>query len=107
MGHRPSQIQSYRTSSPIVTVMLGRTNPLSLSGYSDSDYANCMDTSWSVGGYCFTLGSGMISWSLHKQKTVADSLCYAEYIILHDAPHKVVFLRQILNGLQLLPNGPT
>ena len=66
-----------------------------------------MDTSRSVGGYCFTLGSGMISWSSRKQKTVADSSCYAEYITLHDASHKVVFLRQLLNRLHLLPTGPT
>jgi hypothetical protein len=37
---------------------LGGKNSLALMGYSDSDYANCVDTSRSIGGYCFTLGSG-------------------------------------------------
>ena len=86
---------------------LGGKNALALNGYSDSDYANCIDTSRSVGGYCFTLGSGMISWSSRKQPTVADSSCYAEYIALHSAAHEVVFLRQLLEGLRLLPSGAT
>ena len=85
---------------------LGGTNPLLLTGYSDSNYANCVDTSRSVGGYCFTLGSGMISWSSRKQSTVANSSCYTEYIALHNAAHEVVFLRQLLEGLHHLPPGP-
>src|ERR1700761_7684452 len=85
---------------------LGGNNPISLTGYSDSDYANCVDTSRSIGGYCFTLCSGMISWSSRKQSTVADSSCYAEYIALHNAAHKVIFLCQLLDGLHFLPSGP-
>ena len=87
--------------------MLGGNNPINLIGYSDSDYANCVSTSWSIGGYCFSLGSGMISWSSRKQRTVADSSCYAEYIALHNASHEGVFLRQLLLGLKILPPGPT
>lgn len=49
----------------------------------------------------------MISWGSRKQKTVADSSCYAEYIALHDASHEVVFLRQLLAGLRFLPTEPT
>ena len=79
----------------------------SLLGYSDSDYANCLDTSRSIGGYCFSLGSGMISWSSHKQATVADSSCYTEYMALHDAAHEAVFLCQLLHGIHLLPSSAT
>jgi transposase InsO family protein len=86
---------------------LGGTGSLTLTGYSDSDYANCIDTSRSIGGYCFALGSGMVSWSSKKQPTVADSSCYAEYIALHDAAHEIVFLRQLLKGLHLLPSDAT
>ena len=89
------------------TLTLGSDKPLTLSGYSDSDYANCVDTSRSIGGYCFTLGAGAISWGSRKQTTVADSSCYAEYIALHNAAHEVVFLRQLLEGLHLLPSGAT
>ena len=86
---------------------LSGKNSISLAGHSDSDYANCVDTSRSIRGYCFSLGSGVISWSSKKQATVTDSSCYAEYIALHDTGHEVTFLRQLLNGLQLPPTGPT
>ena len=76
------RILCYLKGTHDYVLVLGGTNPLRLSGYSDSDYANCLDTSRSIGGYCFTLGSGMISWSSRKQRTVADSSCYAEYIAL-------------------------
>ena len=89
------------------TLTLSSSKPLTLSGYSDSDYANCVDTSRSIGGYCFTLGASVISWGSQKQTTVADSSCYTEYIALHNATHKVVFLRQLLEGLNLLPSGAT
>ena len=102
-----TRVLRYLKGTRLYTLTLGGKNPLCLTGYSDSDYANCVDTSRSIGGYCFTLGSGMISWGSRKQKTVADSSCYAEYIALHDASHEVVFLRQLLAGLRFLPTEPT
>ena len=75
--------------------------------FTNSNYANCPDTSHSVGGYCFSLGSGMISWASHKQKHTADSSCYAEYIAIHDATHEVLFLRQFLDGLGIPQYDPT
>ncbi len=101
------RVLRYLKGTRLYSLTLGGRNSLSLLGYSDSDYANCVDTSRSVGGYCFTLGSGMVSWSSRKQATVADSSCYAEYMALHDAAHKAIFLRQLLEGLHLLPSSPT
>ena len=44
-------------------LVLGGQNPISLVGFTDSDWANCLDTRRSVGGYSFTLGSSIISWT--------------------------------------------
>ena len=49
----------------------------------------------------------MILWALHKQKHTADSSCYAEYITIHDATHKVLFLCQFLDGLEIPQYDPT
>jgi hypothetical protein len=101
------RVLRYLKGSRLLSLVLGGTNPLRLLGYSDSDYANCADTSRSIGGYCYTLGSGMVSWSSRKQRTVADSSCYAEYIALHEASHEAIFLRQLLHGLDLLSPSST
>ena len=86
---------------------LGGTNPIRLVGYSNSDYANCAETSHSISGYCFNLGSGAISWMSKKQCVVADSLCYAEYIALHNSSHKVSFLCELLSSLEFGTPLPT
>jgi transposase InsO family protein len=101
------RVLRYLKGTRCLALQLGGTDALHLTGYSDSDYANCLDTSRSIGGYCFTLGSGAISWSSRKQRTVADSSCYAEYIALHEAAHETAFLRQLLAGLHLLPSQST
>ncbi len=63
-------------------------------GYSDSDYTNDPGPQGrrSVGGYCFSLGSSMVSWSSKKQKTITDSTCAAEYIAVSEAGKELVWL---------------
>ena len=41
----------------------------------------------------------MVSWRSRKQRLVADSTCYAEYIALHESSHEAMFLRQLLDAL--------
>ena len=67
MGHLSLSLDCYRTKHWSTTICilhylkcmwsyaltLGGQSPIKLSGYLDSDYANCIDTSWSIGGYCF------------------------------------------------------
>lgn len=74
-------------------------NPLLLLGYANSDYANDPNTSCSISGYCYTLGTGMVSWSSKKQRLTADSSCYTEYIALHHAGKELIFLRKLLESL--------
>jgi hypothetical protein len=93
------RVLRYLKGTRSLSLALGCDRSPSLIGYSDSDYANCPDTSRSISGHCHSLGSGAVSWSSKKQKVVADSSCYAEYIALHDASHETTFLRQLLDGL--------
>jgi len=80
---------------------------LQLLGFTDSDYANDLDSCLSVGGYCFTLGSGMVSWSSRKQRTVADSSTAAEYIAAAKAARECMWLRVLLTGISIGPSTPT
>ena len=101
------RVLRYLKGTRTMGLTLGGTNSLRLLGYSDSDYANCPDSSRSISSYCFSLGSGTISWMSKKQRVVADSSCYAEYIALHDSSHEVAFLRELLTGLGFAPAATT
>ena len=53
----------YLKGSNDLSLQLGGSNPPTLLGYSNSDYANCPSSSKSISRFCFTLGSGVISWA--------------------------------------------
>jgi hypothetical protein len=101
------RVVRYLKGTRTMGLVLGGETQMRLLGHSDSDYANCLDTRRSVGAYCYSFGSGVVSWSSRKQRTVADSSCYAEYIALHEATHEAMFLRQLLAGLDLPEAGAT
>ena len=42
-----------------------------LFGYSDSDWVGSAVDQKSISGYCFSMGSAMISWSSRKQGSIA------------------------------------
>jgi hypothetical protein len=78
---------------------LGGQKVAELMGYTDSNFANCVDTRKSVSGYCFSLGSRLVSWAARKQKTVSTSSCESEYVAASDASKEAVWLRALLLGL--------
>lgn len=48
------------------------TSSVSLSAYSNADWADCPDNYKSTGGFCVNFGSHLISWSLKKQPPLPD-----------------------------------
>ncbi|XP_037496958.1 secreted RxLR effector protein 161-like [Jatropha curcas] len=49
------------------------SNHLEMVGYSDSDYAGCVDSRKSTFGYLFLLAGGVVSWKSRKQSVIATS----------------------------------
>ncbi|KAJ3538090.1 hypothetical protein NMY22_g5310 [Coprinellus aureogranulatus] len=86
---------------------LGGQRDAQIVGFTDSDWANCPDTRRSVGGYCFTLGTGLISWTAKKQQTVAASSCEAEYVAAFEASKESEWLRSLTAELDMPQQGPT
>jgi hypothetical protein len=72
---------------------------LFLHGYADADWARSPVDQKSNSGYCFSLGSAMISWSSRKQGSIAQSTTEAEYIATSDASKEVVWLRKLVSGV--------
>ena len=64
---------------------------VTLSGYTDSDWAESVVDRKSTSGYCFSMGSAMISWSSRKQSFVALNTAEAEYISTSDAGKEAIW----------------
>ena len=50
-----------------------KTENLEVVGYSDADFAGCVDTKKSTSGCVFMLANGAISWKSSKQSLTAAS----------------------------------
>lgn len=79
-----------------------RSDHLEIVGFSDSDFAGCIDTRKSTSGYVFLLAGGAISWSSTKQKTVAAFTMEAEYIACYMASSQAIWLRNFITYLRVM-----
>ncbi|MCO5611074.1 hypothetical protein L7F22_065324 [Adiantum nelumboides] len=78
-----------------------------LVGFCDSDWAGDIDGRRSVIGYCFSLGSGVISWISKKQPTIALSSTEAEYKAACFASCEALWLRRLLGDMGAIQEQPT
>lgn len=79
----------------------------SLLGYSDSDWAGCVDDMRSTSGYCFTMGSGIFSWCSKKQEVIAQSTAEAEYIAAAAAVNQAIWIRKLMTDLHMIQTEST
>jgi hypothetical protein len=78
-----------------------------LHGYTYSDWMGSTVDRKSTSGYCFSLGSTMISWSSRKQGSIAQSTVEAEYIAASAASIEAAWLRKLLSDLFSAELEPT
>ena len=71
-------------------------------GYCDSDWAQDRNDRKSTTGYVFFFAGAPISWATKKQQSVAMSTCEAEYMAMSEATKEVMYLRQLLQSINVL-----
>ena len=79
-----------------------RSDDLKVIGYSDSDYAGCLDSRRSTSGYIFMLAGGAISWRSVKQTLVATSTMEAEFVSCFEASSQGIWLKSFISGLRIV-----
>ncbi|XP_048599837.1 secreted RxLR effector protein 161-like [Brassica napus] len=79
-----------------------RSDQLEVIGYSDSDYAGCVDSRKSTFGYLFLLAGGAISWKSGKQSVIATSTMEAEFVACFEATIHALWLRNFISGLRIV-----
>ncbi|XP_047314481.1 uncharacterized mitochondrial protein AtMg00810-like [Impatiens glandulifera] len=75
----------------------------SILGYSNADWARCVETRRSAYGYSIFLGGNLVYWSAKKQSTVARSSCESEYRVMANAVAELVWVINLLRELGALP----
>ncbi|XP_065622400.1 secreted RxLR effector protein 161-like [Quercus suber] len=68
-----------------------------LAGYSDTDWAECIDDRKSTSGGCFYLGNNLVSCMSKKQNSVSLSTTEAEYITAGSCCAQLLWMRKLLH----------
>ncbi|KAL7102197.1 hypothetical protein ACP275_08G104400 [Erythranthe tilingii] len=77
-----------------------RSDQLEVIGYSDSDFAGCLDSRKSTSGFVFLLAGGAISWKSVKQSIIASSTMEAEFVACFEASSHALWLRNFILGFK-------
>lgn len=90
------RILRYLRGTVNVRLRFGFGADLTLSGFSDSDYAGDVETRRSTSGYVFFVGAACISWRSERQEVVATSTTEAEYIAAAAAVKELKWLKEFI-----------
>eukprot|EP00253_Pinus_taeda_P010490 PITA_10490 len=85
------------TTRPDISFVVGILSKFMQKPYFDGG----KETGVSTSGYAMSLGSGTVSWKSHKQLVPVDSTTEAEYVAATEATKEIVWLRKILEDLQV------
>ena len=79
-----------------------RSDNLKVIGYSDSDFARCVDSRKSIFCYLFMLAGRAISWKSSKQTITATSTMEAEFVACFEAIVHGLWLPNFISGLGIV-----
>jgi hypothetical protein len=104
--HAACRVIRYLKHNPGRGLLFPRSSEIQILGYSDADWAGCIDTRKSISGYCFFIGNSLVSWKAKKQITVSRSSSEAEYRALSTATCELVWILYLLRDLKIICTRP-
>ena len=88
------------------SITYGRSPNLNVLGFADADWGSDVNDRTSFTGYVFMINNGAVTWTSHKQSSVALSTMEAEYMSLSDAAREAIARQHFLDDLRILVNTP-
>ncbi|CAI7878464.1 unnamed protein product [Closterium sp. NIES-53] len=110
--HRPShgyttkRVAKYVASTLGMELVLGGKQPVTLTGFSDSLWADDAETRRSTQRYSFSLGTGAVSWRSTRASSISSSSCGAEVYAAAMAAQELRWLMFLLTDLGERPRSP-
>ncbi|XP_031256213.1 secreted RxLR effector protein 161-like [Pistacia vera] len=96
------KVMRYLQGTKNYMFMYKRTDSLEVIGYSDSDFAGCVDSRKSTLRYVFIMAGGAVSWRSVKQSLTATSSMEAEFVSCFEATSHGVWLKSFISGLKIM-----
>ena len=96
------KVMRYLQGTKNYVLVYKHTDNLEVIGYSDADFATCMDSRKSTLGYVFMLASGDVSWRSMKQTLTTTPTMEAEFISCFKATSHGVWLKSFIFGLRVV-----
>ena len=78
------------------------TNTLEVVGFSDSDYAGCVDDKKSTFGFIFMMAEGAVSWKSVNQTLTTSSSMETKYVTCYEATCHAIWLRNFISALEVV-----
>jgi hypothetical protein len=101
-----NRILRYLKTCPGKGILFSRNGHLKIEGYTDADWAGCLDDRKSTTGYCVFVGGNLVSWRSKKQNVVSRSTAEAEFRAMASGLCELMWLRILLMELGLFDNTP-
>ena len=97
-----NKVLRYLQGTKEYMLMYKRTDNLEIIGYSNSNFAGCVDSRKSISGYIFMFAGGNVSWRSAKQTLIATSIMEAEVVSCFEATSHGVWMKSFIYGLRIV-----
>ncbi|WVZ92938.1 hypothetical protein U9M48_038968 [Paspalum notatum var. saurae] len=95
------RILKYLKSCLNLGLHICKSSSMLVRGFSDADWAGCLDDRRSTGGFAILLGNNLVSWNAKKQATVSRSSTEAGYKALANATAEIMWIQTLLHELRI------
>jgi len=96
------KVMRYLQGTKDYMLIYRQTDNLDVIGYSDSNFAGCVDSRKSTSRYIFMMTGGAISWRSVKQTLTATSTMEAEFVSCFESTAHGVWLKSFIYGLKIV-----
>ncbi|CAI7766755.1 unnamed protein product [Closterium sp. NIES-53] len=101
-----SQLHLRTSPTSRMGLILGGRGSVVLTGHSDASWPDDQTTHRTTQGYCFSLGTGSVSWRSTRSSPVLSSRCEAEIYAGAMAAQELRWLTYLLTDLGVRPRSP-